>query len=55
MYTDYLLYLNQLTEPAKSEQLMIMILFFAIMLIMAGILEFIKNIYKNKKKTKKSK
>lgn len=47
MYTDYLFYLSTLTEAERNKQILAIILIWAIMLLIAGIIEFIK--YKIKK------
>lgn len=48
MYTDYLFYLNTLTEAERNKQILTIILIWTVMLLIAGIIEFIK--YKIKKK-----
>lgn len=43
MYTDYFFYLNTLTEAERNKQIFIIISIWLIMLIIAGVIEFIKS------------
>lgn len=48
MYTDYLFYLSTLTASGRNKQILTIILIWIVILLIAGIIEFIK--YKIKKK-----
>jgi len=53
MYTEYLLYLNVLEKAERNKQLLMIVIFWIIMLIIAGGLELLKYKYKDKTKNKK--
>lgn len=53
MYMEYLLYLSTLTKTERNKQILMIVIFWIIMLIIAGGLELLKYKYKGKTKNKK--
>lgn len=52
MFTNYLLYLITLTKAERMNHIIAVFIFFMIMLVIAGILSFIKYKYEDKAKNK---
>lgn len=55
MFTNYFLYLNTLPKIEKENQIIMILLFFMIMMGIAGILAFVKYKYEGKVKNEKLK
>ncbi len=51
MWTDYYFYLMTLPELERNAQITIFIVFWAIMLCVGILAEYIKNVFKNKMKS----
>lgn len=47
MYTDYIFYLRTLMQAERNKQILTIILIWSTMLVIAGVIEFIKYKIKN--------